>query len=291
LARIPGVQLERADNEGSRISIRGLGPRFVRTTLNGRTALSSPGGENGTDARGFSFNILPSEIITRATVHKSSQAMDIEGAIGGSVNLETTRPLDFAANKEMDFYVGGSARVGHNTLEDQNSWRGTFMLNKTWGDTFGIVFAAAIDSRDFVSHQVETQDLDTEDFRILEGTPVNGEPMTEAFCDNLELRWRGSDCDFTQAALFDGYRNQYTANERDRQTYTGAIQWQPTDNLDIYVDWTHAKEDRYDETYRDRRRSYYVLNRLDNSASPATITWLNISLDDANDFSDGVVTG
>jgi TonB-dependent receptor len=83
LQRVPGVQLERSDSEGTRISIRGLGPRFVRTTLNGRTALSSPGGENGTDARGFSFNVIPSEIITRATVHKSSQAIDVEGAIGG----------------------------------------------------------------------------------------------------------------------------------------------------------------------------------------------------------------
>ena len=118
LQRVPGVQLERADNnEGSRISIRGLGPRFVRTTLNGRTALSSPGGENGTDARGFSFGLIPSEVITQATVHKSSQAIDVEGGIGGLVNLETTRPLDFAAQQEMDFYVGGAARVARREIQ------------------------------------------------------------------------------------------------------------------------------------------------------------------------------
>lgn len=43
LERVPGVQLERNEGEGFRISIRGLGPRFVQTTINGRTALSSPG--------------------------------------------------------------------------------------------------------------------------------------------------------------------------------------------------------------------------------------------------------
>jgi len=55
LARVPGILLEREAGEGYRISIRGLGPRFVRTTINGRTALSSSGGEtgNGDDARGF----------------------------------------------------------------------------------------------------------------------------------------------------------------------------------------------------------------------------------------------
>jgi TonB-dependent receptor len=47
LQRVPGVQLERDMGEGFRISIRGLGPRFVRTTVNGRTALSAAGGEDG----------------------------------------------------------------------------------------------------------------------------------------------------------------------------------------------------------------------------------------------------
>jgi iron complex outermembrane receptor protein len=292
LQRIPGVQLERSDSEGTRISIRGLGPRFVRTTLNGRTALSSPGGENGTDARGFSFNVIPSEIITRATVHKSSQATDVEGAIGGAVDLQTTRPLDFAADREQSFYMGGSLRGTQSDLEDEDAWRGTLFLNKTWGDTFGIAFATAIETRDLVSHSVETQDLDTKDFRILEGTPINGQPMTEAFCDSLELSWNSgrADCDFRVGAVFDGYRNQYTTTDRDRETYTAAIQWQPTDNLEIYTDWTSATEDRYYEIYRDRRRTETVLNRLDDGDSPTTITDIAISLDDANEFTDGVVT-
>jgi len=46
LSRVPGVQLERSEGEGYRVTVRGLGPKFVRTTLNGRTALSSPGGRS-----------------------------------------------------------------------------------------------------------------------------------------------------------------------------------------------------------------------------------------------------
>lgn len=73
LQRVPGVQLERDAGEGFRISIRGLGPRFVRTTVNGRTALSAAGGEDGSseDSRGFTLNMMPSEVITRVTVEKS----------------------------------------------------------------------------------------------------------------------------------------------------------------------------------------------------------------------------
>ena len=74
LQRVPGVQVERDMGEGFRISIRGLGPRFVRTTVNGRTALSTAGGEDGSgeDSRGFTLNMMPSEVITRVTVEKST---------------------------------------------------------------------------------------------------------------------------------------------------------------------------------------------------------------------------
>jgi len=312
LQRVPGVQLERSDGEGSRISIRGLGPRFVRTTLNGRTALSSPGGENGTDARGFSFGLIPSEVITKATVHKSAQAMDVEGAIGGLVNLETTRPLDFATAQEQDFYIGGAARGTLNDLEDQGSGRGSIFLNSKVNETFGVFFAASIEQRNYVSQNVETQDFDVVDFHMVgeildddgitvlrDATILNGREMTEAYCDELGLTWRTADdaqtnrpgvaCDF-EGGVFDGYRNQYYVNERDRNTYTAGLQWQPTDRLEIYVDWTHADEERFDETFRDRLRSEALLNRLDRRDSPATLTDITINFDDADQFSDGSVT-
>jgi iron complex outermembrane receptor protein len=268
LQRVPGVQLERSDGEGSRISIRGLGPRFVRTTLNGRTALSSPGGENGTDARGFSFGLIPSEVITRATVHKSSQAMDVEGGIGGLVNLETTRPLDFAIDQEQDFYIGGAARGTLNDLEDQGSGRGSIFLNSKVNDKFGVFFAASIEQRDYVSQNVETQDFDVVDFHILEGTPLNGQPMTEAICDGLGLTWRTEDdaqtnrpglaCDF-EGGVFDGYRNQYYVNERDRKDITINF-----DDADQFSDGSVTSFSFLNHTERDRSREKYVNGHLQN---------------------------
>ena len=88
LQRVPGVQVERDMGEGFRISIRGLGPRFVRTTVNGRTALSTAGGEDGSgeDSRGFTLNMMPSEVISRVTVEKSTQAKNLEGGLGGTLD-------------------------------------------------------------------------------------------------------------------------------------------------------------------------------------------------------------
>ncbi len=74
LGRVPGVLVERDAGEGFRLSIRGLGPRLVRTTINGRTALSPAGGEysGGDDARGFTYNIMPSEIVSNIIVRNHS---------------------------------------------------------------------------------------------------------------------------------------------------------------------------------------------------------------------------
>jgi TonB-dependent receptor len=179
-------------------------------------------------------------------------------------------------------------------------------------DHFGAFFAASIDRRDHARYSVETQDFDRVDFHMVaqmldddgitvirDATTLNGREMTEAYCGELGLTWRDADdaqtnrpglaCDF-EGGVFDGYRNQYNIDERDRETYTAGIQWQPSDNLEIYFDWTHAEEERYDETFRDRLRTEALLNRLDRRDSPATLTDITINFDDADQFSDGSVT-
>jgi TonB-dependent receptor len=292
LQRVPGVQLERSEGEGYRISIRGLGPRFVRTTLNGRTALSSPGGEGGSDARGFSFNVIPSEVTTRATIHKSAQAMDVEGGIGGFVDLQTARPLDVAASRDLDLYVAGSLRGSVNDIDDLTSERGSIFLNKKVNDNFGFFFAAALERSDRRQDSAESQDMDIQDFRLDEGTILNGQPVTEEYCGSLGLPWSSSSsyCDIERGGIFDGLRNIRRDRTLDRDTFTTGLQWQPNDNLEVYIDWTHGEESRDEEQFRYWQRVEYALGRLDRSDSPTRITDITINFDEADEFTDGVVT-
>lgn len=281
LSRIPGIQLERSGGEGFRISIRGLGPRFVRTTLNGRSALSSPGGEGGSDARGFSFNIIPSEVITKASVSKSTIAKDIEGGIGGVVNLYTVRPIDLANQRDEDLYISGSMRGTYNTLNDKISPRGSFFVNKRINDQFAVFFATAIEERDTMRDSTESQDFQVDKFTLPAGTIVNG----EALDDDKKF----------YAAQFDGSRNIRREESRSRQTFTAGAQWQPTDNLNIYADWTHGREQNDQQQYRSWLRVEDVLDRFDDKDSPTIITNININTDDAfetpdGDYSDGTVT-
>lgn len=230
LQRIPGVLLEREAGEGFRISIRGLGPRFVRTTINGRTALSAAGGETGggDDARGFTLNMIPSEVITKATVEKSTMAKNLEGGMAGVLDLTTNRPLDFANRREQDFFVSGSFRGRYNSLSKKFLPRESIFLNKKLSDNFGVFFAAVIDDADRQDNLAESQRLRTFDHDLVAGTLVNGTALP-------------ADLDDQALSLFSGVRTQWQRIERSRQTYTGGLQWQQG-GLNVNVDWTHSRE-------------------------------------------------
>jgi iron complex outermembrane receptor protein len=245
LARVPGVLLEREAGEGYRISVRGLGPRFVRTTINGRTALSPAGGEtgNGDDARGFTYNILPSEVISKVAVYKSTQAREIEGGIGGVVDLTTNRPLEFKPEGD-NFYVSGTLRGTYNDLSEDSRYRGTIFLNNKFNENLGVFFAVTIDEADRIDNLAESQRLRTFDHDLDAGTILNGEVLTE-------------DLNNQDYSNFSGVRYQEQLIPRDRETYVGGVQWQGG-NWDLNFDWIYGIEDEV----RDDKRFWYGFGDL-----------------------------
>ncbi|MBN8886596.1 MAG: TonB-dependent receptor [Rudaea sp.] len=109
LARLPGVTTQRLDGHANLISIRGLAPDFVGTTLNGREQATV--GEN----RGVEFDQYPSELISGAVVYKTPEASLIGQGLSGTVDLHTLRPLDFK-DRKFAFNLRGE----HNTNGDLN---------------------------------------------------------------------------------------------------------------------------------------------------------------------------
>jgi TonB-dependent receptor len=75
LQRITGVSIDRRNNEGNQISVRGLGPSFNLVTLNGRQmpVSSSPELEtinSQTQSRAFNFAEIASESVSGVNVYK-----------------------------------------------------------------------------------------------------------------------------------------------------------------------------------------------------------------------------
>lgn len=89
LQRITGVSIDRSRGEGSRVTVRGLGPDFNLVTLNGRQMPTTSG-----LGRSFDFGNLASEGIAAVEVFKSGRADIPTGGMGATINIKTTRPLD-----------------------------------------------------------------------------------------------------------------------------------------------------------------------------------------------------
>ncbi|MEO7493604.1 MAG: TonB-dependent receptor, partial [Massilia sp.] len=100
LQRVVGVAIERTMSrgdpehysvEGSGVTIRGL--TYVRSELNGRDSFSANGG------RSLNFEDVPPELMAGVDVYKNPSAEQIEGAVGGLVNLRTAMPFDYKGFK------------------------------------------------------------------------------------------------------------------------------------------------------------------------------------------------
>jgi len=77
--------------EGSGVNIRGL--TYVRSELNGRDSFSANGG------RSLNFEDVPPELMAGVDIYKNPSAEQIEGAVGGLVNLRTALPFDYKGTK------------------------------------------------------------------------------------------------------------------------------------------------------------------------------------------------
>ncbi|WP_334184741.1 TonB-dependent receptor [Novosphingobium sp.] len=88
LARITGVQLSRDFGEGTAVSIRGVEPDLNRVEINGVSQVSATGSRAG------DFRELATELVKSIDVYKGYAVDLTEGGIGGTVRVETRKPLD-----------------------------------------------------------------------------------------------------------------------------------------------------------------------------------------------------
>jgi len=124
LARVPGVTISSASaNEGGfdendRVSMRGTNPSLTQTLINGHAVSSGDWfvlNQTGLVGRSVSYSLLPSELVSRVEVHKSSQAYLPEGGVAGSVDIITRKPLEFRKPLTLEASIGAV----HATLPDK----------------------------------------------------------------------------------------------------------------------------------------------------------------------------
>ncbi len=197
------------------MTIRGL--TEVQDTIDGRWVFTPGGASGGGIANGqstFDFSQIPSALVAGIDVYKTAAADQIEGGLGGSINVRLRKPFDFGDGLHTGAMVGTSfSQLANSSRPSYN-----FYLSDT-GKT-GIGKLGVMVSGSF-----------------------NDTPWRE---DNIGV---GTPTAFTAANLPAGipatayYQNAYIVDTSwgsfQTSGFNAEIQWQPVAHLQLYAGANH----------------------------------------------------
>lgn len=277
LSHIPGVSIDRRFGEGEKVAIHGTDPALNRMLLDGHAVASADWGGNDNDptSRTFNYSLLAPELVERLEVYKSPEARIEEGSIGGTVIVRTRRPLDTPANS-----IFASGGYSYNDRAEEGNVRASGLYSwKNESETFGILAAATYDKLNLTRAGAEFFGFENAGSRFFQtdasgnlqrgadGQPLLKNPNATVNGGSLE--------DLAAARLPFGINYAYFTQERERASFSGAIQYRPAPELTLTLTGLHI-----DGNYNNSSQSMYVI--------PGA--WSGDVLQSAT-ISDGVVTG
>ncbi|MDO6746422.1 TonB-dependent receptor [Gilvimarinus sp. 1_MG-2023] len=275
LENITGASSHRENGGATEISIRGLGPYLSATTFNGRTA------SNGSGDRSVNFSQFPSELINKLAIYKTQDASLIEGGVAGLIALETVKPLDYGKRR---FQVEVKGGIQPNQQNIDNSMSGDIDVrgSASYVDQFEFDNGAALG----ISLGYEQSDISQPESEMRMSSPSgtsqfacindpNAPDRGYYLANANDCEGPGDDDDYNTvvdpetgkayddglnyafAPSSNGYRQNDTSDERE--AIFAAIQFQPTDKLDINVDYQVSEriraEKRQDLNFANMKRT------------------------------------
>jgi len=268
LQRVAGVAIQRTRGEGDFVSIRGLGPEFVAGTINGRTIVSATesfnstlsGGVESTAGRATNFDVLPSEIIESIQVYKTSSAENVEGGIGGLVNINTAKPLTMGRKYVLNARGVHSPFAGNTSpsVSGLGSWANR---DKTFGALLSVSWSDRKIREDAVNSFGYAQ------------TPFFGAGNINFFDTNGDGKGDVKDVLFPFSTNLESFRE-----ERKRLTFNGTLQWALSKNTELRLDASQST-----------RKLSYVSTQVILSSFPLNTSGLTVNPDGSLNFPSLVV--
>jgi TonB-dependent receptor len=238
LQRVPGIVISRDGGEGSRVSIRGLQEGLTLTLLNGNFIA---GADSGDPQRSFNYVLLPSNFIASTEVYKSPEARLEEGGVGGTIILNTRRPLDLPA---WSGFASAEGTYSDTTekfdpqLAGQISW-------KNEAETFGVLVGGVWQKRSNRELRGTTETWrwwsdragpDGDGDPLTPATDVNGNPFAN---DDAISYWPGQGVTARDGTHYSGYWAPQSVNaevfnqERERYGIQATVQIKPFENVTV----------------------------------------------------------
>lgn len=209
IQRIPGVQMANVNGRGATISIRGLGPQYAMTTVNGQSFASADFND------GFRYDIIQTELASSIQVYKSPTADMDAGGLAGTVNIETVHPLD---KKGRELVVSVKGQKSNNAKGGITPKASISYVDQFDGGKLGVFLGA------------NYQELsDRADYLFMD-------------------RWFTS-ANTDGTTLYTPRRIRYRRIDRDtlRQQFNVAVQYRPVAGLELGLSAIHSKDNtRYD---------------------------------------------
>lgn len=206
LQRVPGVVIQRNGGEGSTVSIRGLSPNLTFTQLNGNFIAAS----SGNPSRSFSYELLPSNLVGKVELFKSSEARLDEGGIGGTVLVHSRKPLDMEKNS-------GAVNLEYTYADVTDKWEPQFSGIYSWkndDEDLGLLLAYTQQDRTNRS-QTSRVNIINQNFRYTERR--NGQEVEGG----------------AQGFARQSFVQEVLEEDRERTGIQITGQWRPTDNLEV----------------------------------------------------------
>lgn len=214
LQRLPGIQIDRENGQGTKVRIRGLDQNV--TLLNGEnfvTGLEVFKVGEGNFLRDNSLEGVPSDLIGGVDVYKSPNATLLEGGLGGIIDLKTRNPLSL----KQGLTVGGNGRI--NNASGTEGWKptGAVVAGYNFNDRLGIIASFSYD--------------ETNDHHDVLGGENRG---NWAFASRVD-----------SATVPNYYAPEYryiTDRDQNRRRWGAAfgINYRPTDQLELSANFFHS---------------------------------------------------
>ncbi|MDO6838716.1 TonB-dependent receptor [Paraglaciecola chathamensis] len=209
LARLPGLAGERRNGRTSGLSVRGFNENYVGTSLNGRELLGM--GDN----RGVEFDLYPTEIVSNILVYKTPEAGLINQGIGGTVDLQTVKPLGMEQSITLNGSFEKNAEDSANPDFDNEGHRLSFNYVDSFADdTLGVALTLA-------TMESPRQEEQFGGWGYAEANPDNAAPGVDVPEGTLIL---GGHDSLARSAML------------ERDSIAAVIQWAPSDKLTLQLD-------------------------------------------------------
>ena len=270
LQRITGVQIGRDFGEGNEVAVRGFSQN--RVEINGQSTMGAD-----SELRGINFNDLAPDAFKSIEVIKTPTASMSEGSLGGTIRLNTRRAFDSRGMVRSGRIQFEKAELVRRDNEDRpikdffdvSPMLSAFFSNR-WDTAFGemgfttnLTYHDQVRAKDMYEVRWKEYDVIIRDKQYVFGNPdIMDNPTTAVneACNNPQI-WNNFCQDLFRAVLdengspisgigngdkiFAPQQIKFTTNDRQQERIgiTSGIQWQPSDSLELYLDFNYNEFD------------------------------------------------